>query len=311
MQSSAAELPVTSSAAARTAGLPVSHHASSDATLDGAVASLLADAKFKALGRRNDRREMIAKANSIGGPPLRLIPLSHIEQTGKLPHSSENVAQDAVQLIAANDQPGQQQAGWAGTNPTEIYFFSHRWLRPSHPDDDSNTKAKALIEFGRWRTAWVQERYNFTPRIYLWLDVACVDQAAPGPDLAKLPLAIACCERMLTFAAGDGTSAYAARGWCRLEQLLARRFSYADHQVVVGAGYVNAWPDKGTQRKWTLSDPAAGALSVEADRIHLAKLTRLALARPRGEEEDEDDSDEEEGLALDGSSSALTVYDLT
>ena len=67
------------------------------------------------------------------------------------------------------------------------------------------------------------------------LQVACIDQRDPAADLAKLPLAIACCERLVTFVA-DG---YATRGWCRIEQLLARRFSFADHQNVIDQHYVN------------------------------------------------------------------------
>jgi hypothetical protein len=77
---------------------------------------------------------------------------------------------------------------------------------------------------------------------------------------------------MLTFE-HDG---YAERGWCRLEQLLASRFMFADHQLLINADYVNAWPETGQKREWVLEDPATGKLSVEKDRKVLRQLTQLA-----------------------------------
>lgn len=65
-------------------------------------------------------------------------------------------------------------------------------------------------------------------------------------------------------------------GWCRLEQLLARRFSFADHQCVINETYSNTWPYRGVPVTWMLTDPGEGRLSCEADRPHLRRLTELA-----------------------------------
>ena len=119
---------------------------------------------------------------------------------------------------------------------------------------------------------------RFEPVLLFWIDVGCVDQAQPGPDLIKLPLAIACCERLLTFVA-DG---YRSRGWCRIEQLLAKRFMFADHQAVIGMGYRSRWPYTGRKRRWTLCDPTKGALTCDTDRIVIRQLVRSANAGAAG-----------------------------
>lgn len=101
-----------------------------------------------------------------------------------------------------------------------------------------------------------------------------MDQSAPGEDLAKLPLAIACCERLVTYVA-DG---YGDRAWCRVEQTLSARFMFADHQLVIGEGYRNGFPATGQGKSWKLRDPATGSLSHEPDREHIRRLTSAANA---------------------------------
>ena len=145
-------------------------------------------------------------------------------------------------------------------------------MRRDHPDTPKHVKARALIEFGKWRQNWVRSVHGFIPQLLFWIDIACVDQAHPRQDLAKLPLAIACCERLLTFVA----QGYEDRGWCRVEQLLAKRFMYADHQNVIDEHFVNPWPYKGKSVAWQLHDPAKGDLSCESDRAHISDLTRAA-----------------------------------
>jgi len=232
------------------------------------VGQLLQDEQFKSLGTRNHERvPMIEMSNSIGGTRLRLLPLDVIEQLGRIPHSTEGLAVDAAFALEkfARARPTQRIGA-------EVFMLSHRWLRDDHPDNEAMDKAKALIEFGQYRQQWVRDHHQLNITVFLWIDVCCVDQLDPVPDLIKLPLAIACCERMVTFVADE----YQDRGWCRLEQLLAKRYMYADHQLVIGTGYNNSYPSSGVEEEWELQDPGTGRLTKEADRPIITKLTEAA-----------------------------------
>lgn len=232
------------------------HESAQHAQLNDLVEKTLHDARFQSWRHTYDRRPMIRMFNGIGGPRMRLLPLKVLAKIGRIPHSTEGYEDDAEKLISANPEEN------------EIFFVSHRWLHVNRPDTDENVKAKALVEFGEWRKKWIEKGFGFTPEIFFWIDWCCIDQKNPKLDLAKLPLAIACCERMVTFVA-DG---YLDRGWCRLEQLLATRFMYADHQTVIDEHYTDQWPYCGTEICWHLEDPAQGKLSCEADRPYIRKL---------------------------------------
>ena len=67
------------------------------------------------------------------------------------------------------------------------------------PDDAERSKAKALIEFGKWfkRACGKNTAPGITQDgridIYWWIDWACTDQDNPGPDMAALPAYAAVC----------------------------------------------------------------------------------------------------------------------
>ena len=69
------------------------------------------------------------------------------------------------------------------------------------PDDAERSKAKALIEFGKWFKRKCQSTNGstggITPnenlQIYWWIDWACTDQDNPDPDMAALPAYAAVC----------------------------------------------------------------------------------------------------------------------
>ena len=75
------------------------------------------------------------------------------------------------------------------------------------PDDAERSKAKALIEFGKWfKRACTAPFGEGLPgsetgavtihkdlEIYWWIDWACTDQDDPGPDMAALPAYAAVC----------------------------------------------------------------------------------------------------------------------
>lgn len=215
-----------------------------------------------------DRRPAIKLANSVGGPRMKLIHSNVIASLGRIPRSSEGHARDAMELLDYGQYPS-----------TEVFFFSHRWLRPNmdrskgYPDTQNNVKAKALIEFVEWRQNWVSHNHGFVPTILFWIDYSCFDQDNLGPGIALLPLWTACCERFLRFE----TPSYHERAWCRLEPLLSAKFSFADHHTVIREGYTNSWPDTGQPSTSLLLDPTKGQLSDPTDLERIQPLIDLAL----------------------------------
>ena len=72
------------------------------------------------------------------------------------------------------------------------------------PDDAEHSKAKALIEYGKWfkrackglggleQTSGITEADD--SELFWWIDWACTDQENPGPDMAALPAYAAACQ---------------------------------------------------------------------------------------------------------------------
>ena len=85
-----------------------------------------------------------------------------------------------------------------GAPTVEIFMVSHRWLCAStdaslsHPDDEDSRKAKALVEFSKWRRDWVRRRHGFLPEVCYWIDYCCFDRSNLSVNMAMLPLWIAC-----------------------------------------------------------------------------------------------------------------------
>ena len=105
-----------------------------------------------------------------GLPPMQLIPLSVLEQLGRIPRSDENLQVDAVEAVTRCG------ADSFGKSKAVLLFFSHRWLRPNWceahgkdvkwgtdewselsslhgigaPDNAEHDKAHALIQWCKW-----------------------------------------------------------------------------------------------------------------------------------------------------------------
>lgn len=81
-----------------------------------------------------------------------------------------------------------------------------------------------------------------------------------------MPLWIACCERFLRIETPD----YHERVWCRLEMMLSKAYSFADHHVVITPQFVNPWPSTGKREDAHLADPATGKMA-NVDEIELLR----------------------------------------
>jgi hypothetical protein len=233
---------------------------------DRVVAALSAE-ELRGHAAGFDRRPLIALANGLGGPPMRLLHWGTLARLGRIPHSDEGQARDALEGIDAYGAP-----------LVEVFMVSHRWLRPSldrassHPDTPGNDKARALNEFSTWRRKWVKTRHDFEPEIFYWLDYSCVDQNNPAEAVLLLPLWVACCERFLRIETDD----YEERTWCRVEPLLSYVYSFADHHLSIGLHFRHRWPYTGTEDRAAVRDPRTGKLTDPADLKLILPLVELA-----------------------------------
>ncbi len=233
---------------------------------DRVIAVLSADT-FRAEASGFDRRSLIRLANSLGGPPMRLLHWKRLAALGRIPHSDEGEAVDAIAGIDA-----------FGAGDVEVFVVSHRWLRSSldraqaHPDGPADEKARAINQFSLWRREWVLGRHRFLPELFYWIDYSCIDQALAAEAVPMLPLWVACCERLLRVETPD----YDERTWCRLEPLLSYVFSFADHHLTIGLDFQFRWPYYGTETARPLLDPRTGKTTDPEDRERILPLVELA-----------------------------------
>ena len=119
----------------------------------------------------------------------------------------------------------------------------------------------------------MNDRHGFLPEIYYWIDYSCIDQEDTASAAPLLPLWVACCERFLRIATPD----YEERAWCRLETLLSRVFSFADHQTIIKLNYRNSWPDIGSNAYSKILDPRTGQVTNPVDMTLIEPLVDIAL----------------------------------
>eukprot|EP00964_Phaeocystis_antarctica_P087723 scaffold55730_cov66-Phaeocystis_antarctica.AAC.2 len=244
-----------------------------------------------------------------GLAPMRLVAHSKLTELGRIPRSHEGHQVDAIDTVRRCGADRYH-------NPKAVLlFFSHRWLRPNwsdklnmdlplhegkhamdagkrlgDPDDAERSTAKALIAYGEWfkqyrtNVEYASDASDITTsadlEIFWWIDWACVNQDAPGSDLAALPAFAASCAGIVA-AMSPG---YESRAWCQVELLLAYAFmTTGDKVFVLPDGFAGASPQDGQwithedPLDWlVLADPAEGSLTNDNDRVVIWSLTGVA-----------------------------------
>ena len=102
---------------------------------------------------------------------------------------------------------------------SQMFFISHRWLQPSlnpdeaHPDDESNSKLKAIINM-------------VGPFQFFWIDFMCAPQRDPEAQfraIQSLPFYVHCSARFSSLLVGDeGKEVYLDRLWCQAEIIASK-----------------------------------------------------------------------------------------
>ena len=247
---------------------------------------------------------------ACGLPRMRVVANATLEKLGRIPRSHEGYQVDALEAVERlggtfiENRPN-----------AVILFYSHRWSRPNwcealgkdlpwgceerqlamargevfgDPDDAAHSKALALVEFAKWFTR-ARERFSGLNKqsmpygitegkdleIFWWIDWACTDQNAPGPDMAALPAYAAACAGIVA-AWGDE---YKNRAWCQVELLVANAYMRTGDKVwdvpprfAEGA----TRPIQVALEMVVVADPANGRLTNEGDRAVIESLTDVA-----------------------------------
>ena len=248
------------------------------------------------------RLQMIQDA---GLNPMSVVAHRTLKRLGRIPRSHEGYQEDA---IAAVRRCG---ADRFKIPKAVLLFYSHVWKRPNwsedlgkdlpwaseerqqamregkrigDPDDAARSKAKALIAYGDWLKRFQSggnDRLTGISmdddlEIFWWIDWACIDQDAPGPDMAALPAFAAACAGIVAAWSPE----YASRAWCQVELLMAHAFmTKGDKVFVVPDGFAGAEPQGGkwiTEEEVAVADPAAGQLTNDHDRAVIRSLTGVA-----------------------------------
>jgi hypothetical protein len=144
-----------------------------------------------------------------GIPQMMVLSGSRLAELGRIPHSKEGEAVPAEEALL---------------NRGVLIFVSHRWLQPekNKPDDESNSKAQALIA---WRN-WYENTYTKqkdSRHVYFWLDWPSMNQNDLSPYIHSLPLYVASCNDLLCFETPD----YNSRAWCSVERVIAYSFMFS------------------------------------------------------------------------------------
>jgi hypothetical protein len=150
-----------------------------------------------------------------------------------------------------------------------ILFFSQRWLRKDHPDDEKGSKHGGVAVAAR---AWAALEGVDESDVYVWFDFCSVEQDDFTEMVAcinALGLYIACCDAFISFEHPE----YWGRAWCLVEQLFGDAVRMPRYELKA-SGELELHND-GKTLEQKLVDPMVGDLSVENDRGVIDMLTMI------------------------------------
>ncbi|EGD78438.1 hypothetical protein PTSG_09133 [Salpingoeca rosetta] len=263
------------------------------------VSSVLKNWKFQAKCRQigaNPTLQRLRIVKQSGLPPMRVLPAAWLKARNgacRIPRSHEGLTVDAEQAVCTSI---------VNKCRPVIVMVSHRWLDPDNhrPDDEDNSKAKALFEFTKW-LEWKIQRDDVTgvpksqhPLIFLWIDWACINQGddipeteenmpqlmkARAPYIDSLSVYTACCHLVTCFE-GAGPDDYGSRPWCLVERIAA--YVYIPNgqlPFIVQDGFVHQ-QQLPTRSKREVIDPLQYLDKAnEHDAPHIRDLTAALLGR--------------------------------
>lgn len=194
------------------------------------------------------------------------------------------LAQMQVVPLAAFVEHGAipRRSAKAGTTPhvpvtslpehARVLFFSQRWLRRDHPDDEAHTKHAGVVAAAK---SYAEREGIDTGDVYIWFDFASVEQ----DDFKEM---IACINALgLYIAASDAFIAfehpeYWGRAWCLVEQTFGDAVRVPRFNISLTNELGMLCDGKTLKNK--MVDPVTGQLTVESDRPVIEMEAAIAIA---------------------------------
>lgn len=197
------------------------------------------------------------------GPPMVLLHYETIERLGRIPHSDECRSISMAEAEAIAKSAGKRFF---------IEMFSHRWNSQYAPDDRWNSKARAMVE-------WAKYRWSSGLGTFFWIDYACINQRDVAPGVAMLPLYVSTCNNILCYDAPT----YEGRAWCRVERLMFASFVAPNNEFISNDfrfdPSAERLPNNELKPKYdgkeVLPDPENGHLSYPSDSPLIGELRAL------------------------------------
>ncbi|OJD15805.1 hypothetical protein AJ78_03985 [Emergomyces pasteurianus Ep9510] len=208
---------------------------------------------------------------------LKIMSFMDFSRFGKLPRSSDNLAQQFLSKLDGGDRVDTVEF---------VIFFSYRWINQetgaSSPDDIKNTQYRRMIDAA-------EQFLKLHPSVNreglgIWIDHACINQEDPAAGVSALPMILVQCDAVISIF--DDT--YHQRAWCSVEVMMVQtlRKSYGQHlwyeQVLTPHSQGDADAPESENGKWVLREGpveleiamAEKQLTFEEDRTKVLFLER-------------------------------------
>lgn len=192
------------------------------------------------------------------GPPCVVVHWETLARLGRIPRSDEGLALPLAEAAEIARVAGKRFF---------IEMFSHRWCSQGQPDDADNSKAKALVQ-------WAKYRWSTGFASFFWIDFSCIDQGDVSPGVAMLPLYVASCNNILCFE----SIGYEGRAWCRIERAMFAAFCAPTHDIIAKDFVFDGDATQQPVRETTvaLTDATQGRLSYPGDMEIITTLLQIA-----------------------------------
>jgi len=195
---------------------------------------------------------------SSAGPPCVVVSAEALERLGRIPRFDEGESLSLPEAAKIAADSGKRFF---------LEMFSHRWCGRERPDDASQSKARALLEWARYRSS-----NGFCS--FFWIDYACIDQMNIHPGVAMLPLYVASMNNIICFE----TDGMEGRAWCRIERIMFASFC-APTQDIISTDFVfggDSQQKPAKEEYVELTDATRGELSCASDVDLIRQLLHIA-----------------------------------
>ncbi|KAH8194197.1 hypothetical protein TruAng_011641 [Truncatella angustata] len=181
---------------------------------------------FQAMRRGYADLLHVDKAKRGSFDELRMVRYSDFVKHGRLPSFRDGITRTFSDVRADEDDR---------TSKDFVIFFSYRWQKKQrnsttiNPDDLEHTQYRRMCQaLEEFLSLELPQGNVSKENLYIWLDLACIDQSNKDPGVNALPIIAAQCNAMISLVE-DG---FFERGWCNVEAALVQALMRSYDRVV-------------------------------------------------------------------------------